>query len=123
MMKVVGILLLGLVVLSTSASASTSCFVPRIRALNNQTVYGTMLAASGEQCQIRFNRSLGPIYSTIVVANARHGRVSLDGHKVLYVSQPGYAGEDHFTYARKGLNMRNRPITRTVEVTVRVAAR
>jgi hypothetical protein len=123
MIKTIGILLLWLFALSVPASASRSCHVPFIHTPNNQTVRGTMFVVAGKRCSISLRRSLGPIYNTHLVAGARNGRVSVNGYRVTYVSRPGYVGEDHFVYAREGLSTRNQPITRTVEVTVKVAER
>jgi len=35
-------------------------------------------------------------------------------HRVVYTARAGYVGEDSFTYARKGLDTRNAPVTMTV---------
>jgi hypothetical protein len=123
MIKTIGILLLWLFALSGTASASSSCHVPFIRTLDNQTVQGRMLVVSGKRCSIRLVRSSGPIYSAHLVANPNNGGVSINGDRITYVSRSGYTGDDRFVYARKGLDTRNHPITRTVEVTVKVAAR
>jgi hypothetical protein len=123
MIKIIGILLFWLFALSVPASASRNCHVPFIPTLNNQTVHGTMFAVSGKRCSIDFFRSLGPIHSTRLVANATNGTVSVNGHRVTYLSRPGYIGNDRFVYARQGQSTSNRPVTRTIDVTVKVAAR
>jgi hypothetical protein len=118
-----GFLCLWLSAISSHASASASCAVPATRTLDNQTVYGTMYAVSGKPCNIMLLRTSGPIQSTRLVAKASRGNVSISGNRVTYVSRQGFAGDDHFIYARQGSDMLNRPITRTVDVTVKVAAR
>ena len=109
-----------LLVLSGPALAAP-CIVPFIRTLDNQTVQGNMYATSGKRCSIILLRSPGPIHSTRLVGQASHGHVSVEGNRVVYVSSPGYTGEDRFAYAKEGFDRLNTPITRTVEVTVRVA--
>jgi hypothetical protein len=117
-----GIFCFWLLAISGPALASSSCAVPNIRTLDNQTVYGTMYAVSGKRCSITLLRTGGPIQSTRLVAQANNGSVSVSGNRVIYVSRSGYAGDDHFVYARQGMDMMNRPITRTVDVSVKVAA-
>jgi len=107
--------------ISTPAAEARNCAVPTIRTLDNQTVQGTMYAVSGKRCSIILLRSRGPIYTTRLVAQPKNGRVSLSGNRVVYMSRPGYSGDDRFVYARQGLDMINRPVTRTVEVDVKVA--
>ena len=81
-----------------------------------------MYAVSGRRCSITLLRSRGPIFTARLVAQAKNGSVSISGHRVIYVSRPGYAGDDRFVYARHGMDSVNRPISRTVEVSVKVAA-
>ena len=100
-----------------------SCVVPYIRTLDNQTVSGTMYVVSGKQCSIVLQRSAGPIHGVKLVSRPSKGSVSINGGRVVYVSSAGYVGDDHFTYARHGLNALNQPITRTVDVNVKVSAR
>jgi hypothetical protein len=120
MIRTIGFFCFWLLAISGPALAR-SCIVPFIRTLDNQTAQGNMYAASGKRCSIILLRSPGPIYSTRLVAQASHGNVSVEGNQVVYVSRPGYAGEDRFAYSKQGFDSINRPITRTVEVTVRVA--
>jgi hypothetical protein len=122
MIRFAGLLCLLLSVLSGPALAG-SCVVPNIRALDNQTVNGTMYVVSGKQCGIVLLGSPGPIHSSKLVSRPRYGSVLINGGRVVYVSSPGYIGDDHFTYARQGLNALNQPITRTVDVNVKVSAR
>ena len=81
-----------------------------------------MYAASGQRCSITLLRSSGPITTTRLVAPASNGSVSVSGNRVVYVSRPGYSGDDRFVYVRQGMDSVNRPISRTVEVSVKVAA-
>jgi hypothetical protein len=120
MLRVAGLLCLLLSVLSGPALAG-SCVVPFIRALDNQTVTGTMYVVSGKQCSLANLGSAGPMHSVKVVSRPSNGSVSINGDRVVYVSSAGYVGDDHFTYARQGLNALNRPITRTVVVNVKVS--
>ena len=66
--------------------------------------------------------AVGPIHSARLLSRPSKGSVSIDGNRVVYTSTAGYVGDDHFTYARQGLNTRNQPITRTVVVNVKVSA-
>ncbi len=109
-------------VLSTQASAGT-CSVPFIRTLNNQTVEGTMFAVTGKRCSIILTRSMGPTFGTRLVSPPSNGAVSISGNRIVYVSRPGFVGEDHLVYAREGQDMLNHPVTRTVNLTVKVAGR
>jgi hypothetical protein len=122
MIRSLGISCLWLLAISEPALASSSCVVPFIRTLDNQTVQGTMYAASGKRCSITLARSQGPITTTRLVAPARNGSVSVSGNRVVYVSRPGYAGDDRFVYVRQGMDSVNRPVSRTVEVSVKVGA-
>ena len=52
---------------------------------------------------------------------ASNGSVKVSGNRIVYVSRAGFVGEDHLSYAREGQDMLNHPITRTVDLTVRVS--
>jgi hypothetical protein len=121
MVRIAGLFCLSMLAISTPALASSRCIVPFIHTLDNQTVQGTMYATSGKRCAIILVRSQGPIYSTRLVAQASHGNVSVEGNRIVYVSRPGYAGDDRFTYAKQGFDALNHPVSRTVEVSVKVA--
>jgi hypothetical protein len=122
MMRTAGFLCLCFWLLAISGPALAGrCMVPTIHTLDNQTVQGTMYATSGKHCGIILLRSRGPIHSTRVITQASHGNVSVQGSRLVYVSRPGYVGDDHFVYAKEGFDPMNRPVTRTVEVTVKVA--
>ncbi|MDI1262329.1 MAG: hypothetical protein PS018_03610 [bacterium] len=123
MIRTIGIFSIWLFAISGPALASPGCIVPFIRTLDDQTVSGTMYAVSGKRCSITVARSPGPIFTTRLIAQASNGRVSVSGNRVVYVSRPGYNGDDRFAYVRHGLDSINRPISRTVEVNVKVAAR
>jgi hypothetical protein len=82
-----------------------------------------MYAASGKRCSITVMRTPGPVFSARVVTQPSNGRVSINGNRVVYLSRPGYVGDDRFVYARQGLDAINRPITRTVDVNVKVSSR
>lgn len=104
-----------------TAEAATNCHVPRIRTLDNQTVTGYMTIKSGKTCSIRLHNSRGPIFSAHIVARSGHGSVQVDGsNRIVYRPQSGFVGKDSFTYARKGMDTRNNPVTRTVQVEVDV---
>jgi hypothetical protein len=122
MIRFAGLTCLLLSVLSGPALAA-SCVVPLTRTLDNQTVSGTMYVVSGKRCSIILQRSAGPIHGVKLVSGARNGSVSINGGQVVYVSSAGFVGDDRFTYARHGMNAPNQPITRTIEVNVKVAAR
>jgi len=122
MIRLVGCLCLWFLAIAAPAVAASGCSVPFIRTFDNQTVQGTMYAVSGRRCSIILLRSRGPIYTTRVVAQPKNGRVAVSGNRIVYMSRTGYSGDDSFTYARQGMDTINRPITRTVEVNVKVAA-
>ena len=122
MIRTTGLLCLFLSGLSGPALAGT-CVVPNIRTLDNQTVNGTMYVVSGKRCSIVLIRSAGPIHSANLVARPSNGSASISGGRVVYVSRPGYVGDDHFSYARQGMNALNQPVTRTVDVNVKVSAK
>jgi hypothetical protein len=122
MIRFTGLLCLLLSVLSGPALAG-SCVVPYIRTIDNQTANGTMYVVSGKRCSIVLLRSAGPMHSAKLVSRPSNGSVSIDGGRVVYVSSAGYVGDDHFTYARQGLNALNQPVTRTINVNVKVSAR
>ena len=84
---------------------------------------GTMYVVSGKQCSIVLQRSAGPIHSARLVWGPSNGRVSINGGRVVYISSAGYVGDDRFTYARQGLNALNQPVTRTINVNVKVSSR
>lgn len=106
-----------------SAPPALACRVPTIRTLDNQTVTGYMFANSERPCSIIVTNSFGPIFTTALVNNARNGTVTVSAGRVVYKSRAGFVGDDEFTYARRGLNGRNEPIVRTVNVAVKVAAK
>jgi hypothetical protein len=65
--------------------------------------------------------SHGPIFTAHIVARPSHGSLGIDGtNRMVYQPARGYTGGDSFAYARKGLDTRNNPITRTVRVNVTV---
>jgi hypothetical protein len=119
MTKVVGLAVLML--LGAGMEAALACSVPRIRTLENQAVDGAMAARSGKPCRIRFLRSSGPMHGVEIVQRPSNGTVRVGGRdSVIYTSRPGFVGSDSFTYARRGLNRGNQPVTRTVRVAVTV---
>jgi hypothetical protein len=117
-----GVIAVGLMMWMPLASAASRCDVPLIRTLDNQTVSGTMYAVSGKPCSITVRFTNGPMETAAVVQNASNGHVTASGQKITYISRVGFVGEDHFTYARHGVNNLNTPVVRTVSVTVQVAA-
>ena len=119
MIRFAGLICLLLSLFSGPALAR-SCIVPFIRTVDNQTVNGTMHVVSGKRCSIVLLRSAGPILSTKVISRPSNGNVSINGGRVVYVSTARYIGDDHFTYIRQGLNVVNQPITRTINVKVKV---
>ncbi|MGY3449484.1 Ig-like domain-containing protein [Bradyrhizobium sp. USDA 4353] len=110
-----------LLALSAGASAE-NCRVPTIRTLENQTVQGHMFARTGRSCSIIVLGSRGPMSGVRVVASPSHGTVAVEGQKIVYRSTPGYVGEDHFAYERRGADAVNKPVTKGVEVTVHVSS-
>ena len=110
--------------LAFAAEASARCSVPYIRTFNNQTVDGRMMVSSGDRCSIRLRTSSGPTYSAEIVQRPSNGTVVIEApHRIIYRSRAGYVGNDTFTYARRGRDINNTPIVRTVRISVRVTAR
>lgn len=113
--------LAALAVFVASVGTASACSVPFIRTLDNQTVDGSMTVRSGKNCRIVLARSHGPIYSAHIVQKPSNGTAQIDGgNRVIYKSRAGFVGSDSFTYARRGLDTRNNPVTRTVRIVVRV---
>jgi hypothetical protein len=119
MIRIAGVVCLFLSAFSETALART-CYFPSIRTLDNQTVNGTMWAFSGKRCSVSLGRSRGPIFSTRLIERPNHGSASVKGNRVIYLSRPGYVGEDRLVYARYGMDMINQPVTRTIILTVKV---
>ena len=110
--------------LAFAAEASARCSVPRIATFNNQTVDGRMTVSSGDRCSIKLRSSSGPTHSAEIVQRPSNGTVVIEApHRIIYRSRAGYVGNDTFTYARRGLDINNTPVVRTVRVSVRVTAR
>ena len=110
--------------LAFAAEASARCSVPYIRTFNNQTVDGRMMVSSGDRCSIRLRTSSGPTYSAEIVQRPSNGTVVIEApHRIIYRSRAGYVGNDTFTYARRGRDINNTPVVRTVRISVRVTAR
>jgi len=120
MIRAAGLSCVLLAALGSQALAG-NCRVPFIRTLANQTVQGTMFVVSGKPCSIILTRSKGPTFSTKVVSSPSNGSVKVSGNRIVYVSRAGFVGDDHLSYAREGQDMLNHPITRTVDLTVRVS--
>src|SRR5512146_2925033 len=106
-----------LVIAGPASAAAGDCSVPSIRTLDNQTVDGTMTVKSGKRCFIWLRYSHGPIFTAHIVTRPSHGSLSIDANnRIVYQPARNYTGSDSFTYARKGQDTRNNPITRTVRV-------
>ena len=117
MTKMLGLSCLLLMLLGAEAMAR--CSVPRIHALNNQTVDGRMIVSSGASCSIRLRSSRGPTYSAGIVQRPSNGTATVDGrNRVIYRSRAGFVGRDAFTYARHGESARGGAVVRTVRVAV-----
>ena len=105
-----------------SPALARNCVVPSIQTLDNQTVSGAIYVVSGKSCSIILARSPGPIQSVQLITPPASGKVSISGGRVIYTARPGFVGDDRFVYARRGLNPVNRPISRTVDVAVKVTS-
>ena len=102
-----------------AAFEASACRVPFIRTFDNQTVNGAMAARSAKPCSIVLNSSTGPMYGAQIVGRPTNGTASVGaGNRIIYLSRPGFAGRDAFTYARTGLDRHNAKVTRTVRVSV-----
>src|SRR6266480_185517 len=111
------LLLASIVLASICGTASAArCVVPFIRTLDNQTVIGTIFTSTGSPCHIGLARSRGPMSSVQLLENAKNGTVRVSGGSIFYVSRSNFVGEDHFTYARHGMNDVNQPVVRTVAI-------
>jgi hypothetical protein len=102
-----------------SPAWSASCGAPHTKLLANQTVQRDLFVVSGKPCDIV--AGLGHMHSVRLIAPPKSGRVSIHGTRVTYVSRQGYAGDDHFIYARQGTDAVDRPATWTVETNVHVS--
>jgi hypothetical protein len=120
MMRYVAIGGLWLLGTLTVAQAAT-CIVPNFKVLDNQTVNGTMYATSGKPCGVILISSPGPIFNARIITQPSNGRASIQGPRIVYLSRPGYVGDDRFTCARSGMDARSQPVSRTVEMSVKVA--
>jgi hypothetical protein len=104
-----------------SQAAFAACAGGYMRILHNQTVDRVMTVRGGRSCGIRLRNSLGPTFGAEIVERPKHGTAAVHApHRVVYTASTRYVGEDSFTYARKGLDTRNVPVTMTVRVAVRV---
>jgi hypothetical protein len=81
-----------------------------------------MFVVSGRRCGAIF-RTAGPTFGARVLQQPAHGRVAIQGSRIVYFSRPDYVGEDRFIFARDGLDTLNKPRTNTVEMHVRVSDR
>ena len=100
---------------------AVACSVPLIRTFANQTSTGYMSANSGKPCKINFVSASGPVYSTQIVQAPANGTAQvIPLQHVVYRSRAGFVGNDHFTYARRGLDKLGNPSVRTIEVAVTV---
>jgi len=108
-----------IILLLAGSGDAQACRDPSIRTLDNQTVSGMMTARTGKPCNISLQRTVGPMFSAHIVERPANGTASVGaGNRIIYVSRPGYAGRDAFTYARTGLNRQNAKVVRTVRVSV-----
>jgi hypothetical protein len=108
MFKAVATICLLLIVAPAQAA---KCIVPTFRILDNQTVNGTMYATSGKPCSVILVATLGPMLSARIITQPSNGRASIQGPRIVYVSRPGYVGDDRFTDARSGMDGHSQPIT------------
>jgi hypothetical protein len=122
MIRTIGLSCVLLVGLGSQASAAV-CVVPNYRTLANQTAQGNMFVVSGKRCGVISLRTAGPTFSSRVLRQPAHGRVSVQGRRIVYVSHAGYIGEDSFVFARDGLDTLNKPRTNTIEMHVEVSKR
>ncbi|MGJ4941316.1 hypothetical protein ACQR1W_12150 [Bradyrhizobium sp. HKCCYLS1011] len=120
--RAIGLSCVLLAALGSQASAAV-CVVPKYRTLANQTVQGNMFVASGKRCGVVSLITAGPTFGPRVLQQPAHGRVSIEGRRVVYISRPGYVGEDSFVFARDGLDTLNKPRTNTIEMHVQVSER
>jgi hypothetical protein len=112
---------LGLVLLGFGCETAAASCSPPIRFLHNQTVERTMTVRAGKKCSLSLARSSGPTYGVSIVERPRHGTVMVEApHRVIYRASAGYVGQDSFSYARKGLDTRNNPVTSTIKVAVSI---
>ena len=110
-----------LILMMTGVQAAPNCSVPRIRTLNGQTVDGTMTVKSGKRCSIVMRNSRGPTFDVRIVTQPSYGGIRIEApHRIVYQSRTGFVGDDSFTYARRGFDTRNNPVTRTVRIAVTV---
>jgi hypothetical protein len=82
-----------------------------------------MLVVSGKSCSLVVFQSQGPMYTARLIESPSSGHVSIRGARVTYISRPGYLGDDHFTFAREGIDQMNQRTTWTIEMNVQVKDR
>jgi hypothetical protein len=86
--------------------------------LNNQETGGHLMVQSGVACGIRLS-AFGPVHSQAIVKRPANGQAGIgSAGMVVYRSRPGFVGKDEFIYVRRGLDPWNKPMTRTVRITV-----
>jgi len=122
MIRAAGVVCVWLSIFCSPAFAAT-CWLPPVRPLANQTIQRDMLVVSGKRCSLVVILSPGPMPSVRLIAPPRSGRVSIRGGRITYVSSPRYVGDDHFIFAREGMDAMYRPVTWTVEMNVLVRKR
>lgn len=107
------------VLLLLSGEAAQAC-MPTVRWVNDQTVDGYMTVRSGKPCHITF-RSAGPTERLDIIARPSNGTLVAGSiGRLTYRSRADYVGSDTFTYARRGLDMRNNPMNAVIRVNVTV---
>jgi hypothetical protein len=104
-----------------SQALAANCAGTRVNTLANQTVQGDMFAVSGKPCGRVLLGSRGPTTGVRVLQQPSHGSATVRGLRVVYVSRPGYVGDDRFVFAWEGKDTLNQPRTNTVEMHVRVS--
>jgi hypothetical protein len=122
MIRAAGVLCIWLSIVCSPAFAAT-CWLPPMRPLPDQTIQRDMLVVSGKRCSLVVILSPGPMPSVRLIAPPRSGRVSIRGGRITYAARPGYVGDDHFIFAREGINAMYRRVTWTVEMNVLVKKR
>jgi hypothetical protein len=61
-----------------------------------------------------------PAESSKIIQPAAHGTLQFVAPRILYTPEPGFAGEDEFTYEARAKNKREEPVTLKVKMKVTV---
>jgi hypothetical protein len=113
-------ILIGLSALIGSAQAKDCEFWP-IFLIPHGTAESRFTVKSGKAFTIFFGGGgTTAVSQTKITQNPTSGKVTVNGHRVLYQTKPGFTGNDEFTYAREGVDETGKPSPMAVHLRVTV---